>query len=239
MDDFLEHHIHNTLFLDNGVLVLNNDASLQHKESFLDTLTDRYTQANDLSSSFYRRSLKKCKNAAVRIEIPYRKAQKVDIKLFAFSSGHVKMTFLNTNPWVMRYLKQSLSSLITSSTTHQIEINTASLGAKSRLEKALNRREVLHYHINYLYDDDFMSKLYGHFNGFGFNGEEMDKIIRYHAIFELPIGSKPEDLKKRYLKLARRYHPDRVSMKSPQVVNKYTEKFQLLQEAYRALKEAS
>lgn len=239
MEEFFDHHINNTLFLDNGVLVLNSDASLEQKEEFLESLSDEFTKANDLASPFYRRSLKKCKSAAVRIEMPFRKAEKVDIELFAFGPSRVKITFLSDNRWVMRYLKQQLSSLVLSSTSNQIYIDVSSMSAKARLEKALNRREVLHYQINYTYDDDFMSKLYGQFSGWSFNNDEMDKMIRYHAIFELPMGSKPADLKKRYLKLARRYHPDRVSNKSPEVVNKYTEKFKLLQEAYDALRAAS
>jgi len=38
--------------------------------------------------------------------------------------------------------------------------------------------------------------------------------------------------------LAKWYHPDRYHTKSPEVINKYNEKFKLLQEAYDALKAA-
>jgi DnaJ-domain-containing protein 1 len=111
--------------------------------------------------------------------------------------------------------------------------------SRARLEKTLNRREVLHFTINYQYDDMFMSRLYGNYRGWGQSNDAIDKMIRYHAIFEIPMGSSPEDLKKRYRTLAKRYHPDRVQNKSPKIINKYTEKFQLLQEAYGALKAVS
>jgi len=111
---------------------------------------------------------------------------------------------LTQNMWVMRYLKQQLSSLVTNSTSTQLYIDVSTMAAKTRLEKALNRREVLHYQINYTYDDDFMRKLYGQFHGFGFKNDELDKMIRYHAIFEIPMGSKANDLKKRYQQLAKR-----------------------------------
>jgi hypothetical protein len=238
MEEFFDHHIHNTLFLDNGVLVLNNEGSAEQKEEFLDTLSDRYTTANELTSPFYRRSLRKCRSAAVRIEIPYRKAEKVDIELFAFGPNRVKLTFLTPNRWIMRYLKQQLSSLVTSHTSNQIYIDVSTIASKARLEKALNRREVLHYVINYKYDEEFMSKLYGNYKGWGHSNDEIDKMISYHAIFDLPVGSKLEDLKKRYRQLAKRYHPDRVNSKSPEIINKYTEKFKLLQEAYGALQAA-
>lgn len=239
MEDFFDHHIHNTLFLDNGVLVLNNEGSAEQKDEFLDILSDFYTKANDLSSPFYRRSLRKCRSAAVRIEVPYKKSEKIDVELYAFDRNRVKITFLIQNRWVMRYLKQQLSSLVISSTSSQIYIDVSTISAKTRLEKALNRREILHYQINYRYDDEFMSKLYGHYRGWGEGSDAIDKMIRYHAVFELQVGCKTDDLKKRYHQLAKRCHPDRFHTKSPEVINKYTEKFKLLQEAYDALKAAS
>jgi DnaJ-domain-containing protein 1 len=139
----------------------------------------------------------------------------------------------------MRYLKQQLSNLVTSCSEEDIFIDVSTAAAKSRLEKTLNRREVLHFAINYQYDDEFMSRLYGNYKGWGFGNDTIDKMIRYHAIFEIPMGSSPEDLKKRYRTLAKRYHPDRVQSKNPKIINKYTEKFQLLQEAYGALRAVS
>ncbi len=239
MEEFFDHHIQNTLFLDNGVLVLNNENSSDQKEDFLENLSERYTKMNELSGTFYSRSLKRCKSAAVRIEVPYRESENVDVKLYAYGPDRVKLTFLTPNAWVMRYLKQQLSSLLLSSTSTALYIDVTTSQAKARLEKTLNRREVLHFMINYHYDDAFMSKLYGNYRGWGHGNDAIDKMIRYHAIFEIPMGSSPEDLKKRYRTLAKRYHPDRVQSKNPKTINKYTEKFQLLQEAYGALQAVS
>ena len=239
MEDFFDHHIHNTLFLDNGVLVLNNENSSDKKEEFLETLSEHFTKANELTGSFYSRSLKRCKTAAVRIEVPYRESEQVDIEVYAYNSSCVQLILLTSNRWVMRYLKQQLSNLVTSSSEEDLFIDVSTASAKSRLEKTLNRREVLHFAINYQYDDEFMSRLYGNYKGWGFGNDTIDKMIRYHAIFEIPMGSSPEDLKKRYRTLAKRYHPDRVQSKNPKIINKYTEKFQLLQEAYGALRAVS
>ncbi len=239
MEEFFEHHIHNTLFLDNGVLVLNNEHSSEKKEEFLETLSDEYTRVNDLSSPFYRRSLKRCKTAAVRIELPYRPEEKVEIELYAFGPHRVQFTLLTPNAWIMRYLKQQLASLVLEASPMRLDVDVSTPQAKARLEKTLNRREVLHYVINYQYDDEFMSRLYSRYKGWGFSSESIDKMLRYHAIFELPVGAKATDLKKRYRELAKRYHPDRVQTKSPEIINQYTQKFQLLQEAYDALLAAS
>jgi len=239
MEEFFDHHIQNTLFLDNGVLVLNNEQSSDKKEEFLEGLSERFTKMHELSESFYRRSLKRCRTAAVRIEVPYRKSESVDVELYAHSSQKVEFIFAVPNRWVMRYLKQQLSNLVLGSTSTTLTVDVGAPSAKTRLEKTLNRREVLHFTINYRYDDAFMSRLYGNYRGWGFGNDAIDKMIRYHAIFEIPIGAKTEDLKKRYRQLARRYHPDRVQRQSPEIINKYTEKFQLLQEAYGALQAVS
>lgn len=239
MEEFFDHHIQNTLFLDNGVLILNNEKSSDQKEEFLESLSERFTKVNELSSPFYTRSLKRCKSAAVRIEVPFKESEKVDVELYAYGPDRVKFTCTLSNRWVMRYLKQQLSSLIVSSTENDIYVDVSTSSAKARLEKTLNRREVLHFQINYLYDDKFMSKLYGNYRGWGYGNDAIDKMIRYHAIFEIPMGSSPEDLKQRYRKLAKRYHPDRVQTQNPNIINKYTEKFQLLQEAYGALRAVS
>lgn len=239
MEDFFDHHIQNTLFLDNGVLVLNNEKSSDQKEEFLESLSERFTKVNELSSSFYTRSLKRCKTAAVRIEVPFKEAEKVDVEIYAYGPDRVKLSFERQNRWVMRYLKQQLSSLVVSSTETDLYIDVTASAAKARLEKTLNRREVLHFQINYRYDEHFMSRLYGNYRGWGYGNDAIDKMIRYHAIFEIPMGSSPEDLKQRYRKLAKRYHPDRVQTQDPKIVNKYTEKFQLLQEAYGALQAVS
>ncbi|MCI4406832.1 MAG: J domain-containing protein [Sulfuricurvum sp.] len=239
MEEFFDHHIHNTLFLENGVLVLNNENSANQKEEFLETLSERFAKANELSSPFYTRSLKRCKTAAVRIEVPFRESEKVDVEVYAFGPDRVKLSVLTPNRWVMRYLKQQLSSMVTSSTNDALFIDVTTQQSRARLEKTLNRREVLHFTINYLYDDMFMSRLYGNYRGWGQSNDAIDKMIRYHAIFEIPMGSSPEDLKKRYRTLAKRYHPDRVQNKNSKIINKYTEKFQLLQEAYGALRAVS
>jgi hypothetical protein len=133
MEEFFDHHIQNTLFLDNGVLVLNNENSSNQKEEFLDTLSEQFTKVNELSNSFYRRSLKRCKTAAVRIEVPYRESEKVDVALYAYGPDRVKFTFLAPNVWVMRYLKQQLSSLLISTTATDLFIDVSTAASKARL----------------------------------------------------------------------------------------------------------
>lgn len=54
-------------------------------EDFFDKLSDRYATVNENFLVFLSQlTAHKCRSSARRIEIPYRKAEKVDMKLFAF-----------------------------------------------------------------------------------------------------------------------------------------------------------
>jgi len=53
---------------------------------------------------------------------------------------------------------------------------------------------------------------------------------------ECPVGATQDALKKSYKKLAKVYHPDKIVHESPNMIAHYTQKFQLLQEAYTALR---
>ncbi|MCW9027137.1 MAG: J domain-containing protein, partial [Thiovulaceae bacterium] len=91
-----------------------------------------------------------------------------------------------------------------------------------------------------IYDNRFMSKLYSDFANYSFGDlcrEEEEEVNKeFYMVLECPIGASQDALKKSYKKLAKVYHPDKVIHESPHMVTHYTQKFQLLQEAYQALR---
>ena len=66
--------------------------------------------------------------------------------------------------------------------------------------------------------------------------DEIDEMLHYYTVLECPVGSSQDALKRSYKKLVKVYHPDRVHCESSATVDRYTQKFQLLQEAYQALR---
>lgn len=57
----------------------------------------------------------------------------------------------------------------------------------------------------------------------------------YYQILELPLNASPRRIKEQYRKLAKRYHPDRVT--DPQEKVQLAEKFREINQAYEALSE--
>ena len=66
--------------------------------------------------------------------------------------------------------------------------------------------------------------------------ESSDNLKNHYSL----LNSSEEDsfiiIRKRYLELAKTYHPDRVVHKNKNLVEEYTTKFQKIQQAYETLK---
>ncbi len=94
--------------------------------------------------------------------------------------------------------------------------------------------------IHYTYDNHFISKLYSDFSSFSFGNlckEDDDHVHKhFYTVLECPIGASQDALKKSYRKLAKVYHPDTISHENPNMLKHYTQKFQILQEAYTSLR---
>ena len=144
------------------------------------------------------------------------------------------------NPWVIGYLRSQLAHYVRYADGMSLELDMSEMKAKTRLERALNKRHILHYQIQYRYDALFMQRLYADYADFGFDDDEhheqIDEMLHYYTVLECPVGASQDALKKSYKKLVKVYHPDRVHCEDDATVDHYTQKFQLLQEAYSALR---
>lgn len=59
---------------------------------------------------------------------------------------------------------------------------------------------------------------------------------RLYKILEIPPDASNEEIKKAYRRMAKKYHPDKLSQLGPEVKKAAKEKFQAIQEAYETLK---
>jgi hypothetical protein len=164
----------------------------------------------------------------------------VKVNLYAYDKNTVLISLDYPNSWVISYLRSQLEVYVERGTDVSLVVDVSDHKAKSRLERALNKRHILHYDIQYTYDNRFMSKLYSDFASYSFGDlckdHEDEKHKKFYTILECPIGASQDALKKSYKKLAKVYHPDKVIHEAPHMVTHYKQKFQLLQEAYEALR---
>lgn len=244
MQDFLNHHARGMLFLPKAVLVFRNESLTDIREDFLHQLSEHHASTHDFSHEFFLRSMLKFGNQPIKIELnELQDPETVKVQLYAYDKNTVLISLDTPNPWVINYLRSQLEVYVERGTDVSLVIDVSEYKAKSRLERALNKRHILHYQIQYTYDNHFMSKLYSDFANFSFgdlcNEDENDENVQFYTILECPVGATQDALKKSYKKLTKVYHPDKIFHETPTMVEHYTQKFQLLQEAYTALRVVS
>ncbi len=229
------------LFLPKAVLIFNSNQLVDHKEVFLKALAHYYAETEEQHERFFLRALLKYAKYPVRIELDQlEEPEEVVVELYAQDPMSVTVSIETPNAWVMSFLRSQLSRYVEQESDLAIDLDMSDMKAKSRLEKVLNKRHLLHYMIQYRYDTRFMQRLYADYADFGFEADEhheqIDEMMHYFTVLECPVGSSQDALKKSYRKLVKVYHPDRVHHESETIINRYTQKFQLLQEAYTALR---
>ncbi len=242
MADFLTLHYKNMLFLPQAVLIFNNSANAAQKDLFFEKLSRYYARNHDFSNAFYKRSMMRYIKKPIKIELSKsEERQSVAIELYAHDAQNVTLSLYAPNRWVISYLRAQLEHFVIEVSDTSLRLDMEQMHAKSRLERTLNKRHVLHYQLQYHYDSRFMARLYGEYADFAFEDDDesqkqIESMMHYYTILECPVGATQDALKKSYKKLVRVYHPDRVHSEHPDMIYRYTQKFQLLQEAYTALR---
>ena len=244
MKEFLNHHARGMVFLPKAVLVFRNETLTEVREEFLTQLSQHHAKKYEYSHEFFLRSMLKYGTQPIKIELTkLQEPENVKVNLYAYDRDTVLISLDYPNSWVLNYLRSQLEVYVERGTDISLVIDVSDYKAKARLERALNKRHILHYQIQYTYDNHFMSKLYSDFADFSFgdlcNEEEKDENTMFYTVLECPIGASQDALKKSYKKLVKVYHPDKIVHETPHMVQHYTQKFQLLQEAYEALRVVS
>jgi len=244
MKEFLHHHSRGMLFLPKAVLVFRNETLTNEREEFIQQLSAHHAKTHDFNHEFFLRSMLKYGNQPIKIELEKQEEPEVvKVNLYAYDKNTVLISLNYPNTWVISYLRSQLDIYIEKGTDISLVVDVSDFKAKARLERALNKRHILHYQIQYIYDNHFMSKLYSDFANFSFGDlcedEEEDENLQFYTVLECPVGASQDALKKSYKKLVKVYHPDKIIHDSPHMIDHYTHKFQLLQEAYTALRVVS
>lgn len=241
MKEFLNHHSRGMLFLPKAVLVFRNETLTEIREEFIHELSQHHAKTHDFDHRFFLRSMLKYGTQPIKIELEkLEEPQTIKVNLYAYDKNTVLISLDQPNLWVLNYFRSQLKVYVERGTDISLVVDVSDYKAKARLERALNKRHILHYQVQYSFDNHFISKLYSDFASYSFGdlckNQKDDEKIRLYTMLECPVGASQDALKKSYKKLAKVYHPDSILHESPGMVEHYTQKFQLLQEAYTALR---
>ena len=142
----------------------------------------------------------------------------------------------------IRLKKNHIQIEIKDNSKYLNRVSKALLDAKCREKKEQLLKSIYYIcaqNVNY-HNPQFFSKLIKSSHKNIVLCVKKDESLRQHYIV---LKSEEKDslhtIRKRYLKLAKNYHPDRVSYTNTKLIDEYTTKFQQIQEAYEVLKRVS
>ncbi len=241
MLDFLNQHAKSMLFLQKSVLIFRNDTLREIREEFIKALSYHHAKIHGFDHKFFLKALLKFGNYPIKIELEKMKSPEiVKVNLYAYDKKNVLLSLEKPNRWVMTYFRSQLNVYMERGTDESMVIDLSSYKARNRFDRAMGKKHILHYEIQYTYDNKFLSTLYADFASYSFGDlvkdNELEENLKYYTILEVPVGVSKDVLRQSYKKLVKIYHPDKIIAEEPYMVDYYTQKFQLLQEAYNTLR---
>ena len=214
MNEFLNHHSRGMLFLPKAVLAFRNETLTEVREEFIQQLSEHHAKIHDFNHDFFLKSMLKFGTQPIKIELEkLQDPEIIKVNLYAYDKNTVLISLKIPNSWVLNYMRSQLEVYVERGTDLSLVIDVSDFKAKARLERALNKRHILHYEIQYTYDNHFMSKLYSDFANFSFGdlcNKKEDITTLFYTVLECPAGACQDALKKSYKKLTKVYHPDKV-----------------------------
>lgn len=165
---------------------------------------------------------------------------KIDMKI----KDNYAVLFLlsGTNSILVSYLKNYFKEHLVQ---YRLKNNTITIYPKSEitatlLEKLLNKKEIIGCYVDFKYDiDEFLSykdTLNTRANRKKKYNALFSLLEEYYKVLECKAEDSFESIRKNYLKLVKKYHPDTISHTNPSLVSHYAKKFQDIQQAYEMIK---
>ncbi len=237
--DFIDYYLGEKLVLRQSIIFLHQDVLLSYKEIFLENLGRVYAKKYNFSQDFFIKSLLKLKDKILRFDLDSTcNKEIVDVDISFNVDNIVKIKINCAKHWLVQHLYLILRPYVKTVSGDLLLINIQDINAKKRLQKFMSKKLFFYFEIIYNYENSFFDKLFDSTSLASFSEHssyDIQKIVQYYSILDCHIGAPFEILRKNYKKLAKAYHPDRVCFVKQKRVVHYTNKFQILQEAYTSL----
>lgn len=241
---YVEKNFSNTLKFTSSIIIFNNEHEKYKKQFFLQWLYASYKKVNPELAPAFKNSLLKRVNHPIKIRIINKKEMlnHFNITIKHLREQQVVLRVDIKNYLMINYLKLTFRKelLKKSKDGMAISVDLGSGDAKIRLKKLLGRKKILSFPTRFVYDEIWLNELLH---------PRASESARYQVqvyrddfvanSYEL-LKSSPKDtldvIKKRYITLVKKFHPDRIYSLDHSRVAEFTEKFQMVQRAYEAVK---
>jgi len=234
----------NTLHFSTAILVFNEETERYKRQFFLQWLFASYKKVNPALPSSFKTNLLKRGHLPIKIRITDKKEvlHSFNISLKPIDT-HVVVCRLDMKNYLMlNYLKLIFRKELLKKSKDGLafSIKLESTAAREKLSKLIGRKKVLNFPVTFWYDElwmhDFLDKAPRETPRFQVQNYGDALIGNAYRLLKSSPNDSLEVIKKRYILLVKKFHPDRIYHEDRLKVAEFTEKFQRVQRAYEAVK---
>ncbi len=245
INNFVNANFKKTIKLSDTTIIFHDNNELRKKKQLLFWISNVYAKVNKNTLPSFLKTIVRAEELHLKIKIIYsQKSLTPNVILTIRRYSNQNIVVIKSSLMISKTMSQFLKLFFKDCdfldiNGYDIGIHCDSIEATKKLKELVYRNKILQFKVECKYDSYVKSLLENT------NEEHRKKLNEESLTLEvekafLVLGvSKDEEfmvVKKRYLKLAKEYHPDSVFDKSSEIVQAHTKKFQEIQEAFESVK---
>lgn len=244
LDSFISKSFKKILKLSDTIIIFHNEDELRKKKQLLFWISNIYGKVNKNVFPSFLQSITRAEKLHLKVKIsnPVQKnltpTLTLTMRKYANEDLVVIKSSLTLNKTISQFLRLFFKDFkIKNIDGYDIGVYSDTPESIKKIKELIIRKQILQFKVNCKYD--FYVKSFFTNNTNNSNSTPVKLNFELQKSFILLGASKNEDfkvVKSKYLKLAKKYHPDSVFDKSSEVVNFHTKKFQEIQEAFTQVK---
>ena len=228
----------------NKTIIFKQDSENVQRRYFLKLISKIYNRLNSNPDKQISQKIKESIDKSIKIVHlkSNQLQQQLKINMKIKDNYAIIFSLSGTNSILVSYLKNYFKEHLVQ---YRLKNNTITIYPKSEitatlLEKLLNKKEIIGCYVDFMYDiDEFLS--YKEILNTKINRKKKYNALfslleEYYKVLECRAEDSFEVIRKNYLKLVKKHHPDSISHKNSNLVSHYVKKFQDIQQAYEMIK---
>lgn len=228
---YAEKHFSRNYRLSSSVLILDDGEAL--KKNYL--INWCYHAANHYDIHDNRQLEYALANSHLPIRIKMVKSmdllEKIRVKIQMVGTSRIILTLSKRNRVAERYIRAMFGSHYIGMSQNEIYLQSTNEYFWENVMRFIGNRVIHNIVLSFEYSDFNANEI-------SFLTAQEKELRQCYAVLDSQFGDDFELVKKRYLKLAREYHPDNFYGESESEILSYTTRFHKITEAYKTIKHA-
>lgn len=235
VENFINKNFKRVLAFTNTRLVFTNKTESFKRAYFLQWAYQVYCKTH-ISSTLIEEKLKNIQNVPIKIIFISKKtvAQKLRIYIEVLEDKKLMLKSEEKNKQLTLYLKMRFQKVFVGvvSGNRGIYIDVKDKETLRRLKNLFSCSFIMGLPTEFIFPN-------GDIDNIAVDTEENSMVQDAYSILQVQPDASMKEVKAKYRKLVKLYHPDRVFMCDANMISKYTEKFQCIQDAFELIKQKS